>query len=116
MARILYAEDSQGMRMLVSEKLRRAGHEVFPSINADEALERFEEARPDLVITDLWMPKEGDGYRLIGGLSDKGYRGPVLVHATDGLDREKIRYDGRVEELDKDDLSEIVGVVEELVS
>lgn len=62
---ILVVEDEDGLRMLVSRILRKAGYTVLTAANGVEALQlcASREAPPDLVLSDVVMPKMG-GHRL----------------------------------------------------
>jgi CheY-like chemotaxis protein len=56
MAVILVVDDEQDMRELLREALEGAGHHVFADDGRD-GLRVYHEARPDLVITDIFMPR-----------------------------------------------------------
>jgi len=56
-ARILLVDDEQPIQTLLSFPLQRDGYEVVSASDGREALARFEESRPDLVILDLMLPK-----------------------------------------------------------
>ena len=55
--RILLVDDEQPIQTLLSFPLQRDGYEVVAASDGREALARFDEARPDLVILDLMLPK-----------------------------------------------------------
>jgi len=60
MARILVVDDDEHFRTMLRMTLERAGYEVLEADDGDSALERFHTEAPDLVITDIVMPrKEG---------------------------------------------------------
>lgn len=60
MARILVIDDDQAIRGTIRKILERSGHEVREAEDGVEGLKLFREDRPDLVVTDLVMPrKEG---------------------------------------------------------
>ena len=61
--RILVVDDDQVNCRIVAEVLREQGHEVFFAADGEEALERVRADRPDLVISDVVMPKL-DGYEV----------------------------------------------------
>lgn len=62
--RILLAEDLEENRELAADVLEKAGHQVVPVKDGQEALDRMEAGPPfDLVLTDLHMPRM-DGYEL----------------------------------------------------
>jgi two-component system, chemotaxis family, chemotaxis protein CheY len=61
MARVLVVDDAAFMRKMVSDALAKGGHEVIGEAgNGVEAVERFQELRPDLMTLDITMP-EKDG-------------------------------------------------------
>jgi len=57
--RVLVAEDNLTNQKVISEILRRAGHEVACVGNGEEALDALDGARFDLVLMDLHMPVMG---------------------------------------------------------
>jgi two-component system response regulator AtoC len=57
MAKVLLIDDEVTMVQMVTEILRREGHEVFPFSNYNAAVETLESQRPELVITDLYLDK-----------------------------------------------------------
>jgi CheY-like chemotaxis protein len=67
MARILVVDDVEVVRMLIAKVLVRAGHEVIEADEGAAALKLVDERRPDVVVTDIWMPGV-DGLHLIHAL------------------------------------------------
>lgn len=58
--RILVVEDDASVREMVKKMLERVGYDVIEAQNGSEAIERFQKAPTDLIITDIIMPdKEG---------------------------------------------------------
>jgi DNA-binding NtrC family response regulator len=57
MAKVLLIDDEVTMVQMVTELLRREGHEVFPFSNYNAAIETLEAQHPELVITDLYLDK-----------------------------------------------------------
>jgi twitching motility two-component system response regulator PilH len=55
--RILIADDSPVLRMAVSKLLEPEGYEVVTAEDGVEAITEFYEAKPDLVLLDVQMPK-----------------------------------------------------------
>jgi CheY-like chemotaxis protein len=53
---ILVVEDDEDLRRLFRTALALAGYDVIEAGDGLEALQRIEEARPDLVILDLMLP------------------------------------------------------------
>ena len=61
MARILVVDDAAFMRKMVSDALTKGGHEVVGEAgNGVEAIERFQELKPEVMTLDITMP-EKDG-------------------------------------------------------
>jgi DNA-binding NtrC family response regulator len=58
MARILVIDDDPDMRAFLEEILKSAGHEVILAADGREGVERHSTSPADLVITDLFMPKQ----------------------------------------------------------
>lgn len=57
MARILVVDDAVFMRMMLRDILVSHGHEVVAeAADGNQAVERYEECKPDLVTMDLTMP------------------------------------------------------------
>ena len=65
MARVLVVDDAAFMRKVVSDALASGGHEVI-GVAADgtQAVERFQELRPELMTLDITMP-EKDGLQAL---------------------------------------------------
>ena len=57
MAKILIAEDERDIRDLIAFTLQFAGHEVLTANNGEEAVQITLREIPDLVLTDVRMPK-----------------------------------------------------------
>src|SRR5690242_21758960 len=61
---ILVVDDEVGIRELLSEILRDEGYRVAVAENAGQARTWRKQARPDLVLLDIWMP-DTDGITLL---------------------------------------------------
>jgi DNA-binding response OmpR family regulator len=57
MAKILVAEDERDILDLIAFTLRFAGHEVLLAVNGEEAYHLARKEIPDLILTDVRMPK-----------------------------------------------------------
>ena len=66
---VLVADDDPDILTLVGFRLERAGYEVLPARDGDEALALALERQPDLAILDVMMPKL-DGYEVTQRLRD----------------------------------------------
>ena len=67
MARILVVDDEKIIRYTLCALLEFAGHETIEASDGEEAIQLYREALPDLVITDIKMPKK-DGLEVIQDL------------------------------------------------
>ncbi|MGH7969518.1 MAG: response regulator, partial [Limisphaerales bacterium] len=56
MGRILVIDDEPAVRIAIKRALETDHHEVVLASNGLEALQRYQESPPDLVIADLFMP------------------------------------------------------------
>ena len=67
---ILLADDAAFMRMMLKNILEKAGYTVVgEATNGREAIEKYKELHPDLVILDITMP-EVDGIQGLKGIMD----------------------------------------------
>ena len=64
MKRILVIEDDPSQRQLFKTALENAGYEVIDASDGKEGLQIFHQQSCDLIITDIFMPKE-DGIATI---------------------------------------------------
>ena len=77
-ARVLVVDDDPEIRMLLSRRLRRSGYSVDDAADGEEALALVEKATPDVVVTDMAMPRL-DGLGLIAALRKIDPQLPVIV-------------------------------------
>ena len=62
--RILVVEDDRPLREAIVRALTAAGFQVIEAANAPEAMSASELQRPDIILTDIYMP-DMDGLELI---------------------------------------------------
>ncbi|MBD1850635.1 response regulator [Leptolyngbya sp. FACHB-711] len=93
MSTVLIVDDSQIVRKMLSELLQNSGLRVIEATNGFEAQEKMQSALPDLVITDIVMPKM-NGYELCRWIKKEPEMQniPVLICST--KDQEFDRYWG----------------------
>lgn len=77
MTEIWIADDDRGVRFVLAEALRDAGHTVREFSAGDAVRAALTEGRPGLLVTDVRMPGE-DGLRLLEDLTRRNI-GPVIV-------------------------------------
>ena len=68
--KVLLAEDEKRMNRALCEILRQENYEVTSVENGEDALNVMKEWVPDLVLTDMWMPKM-DGSQLAEAMRKK---------------------------------------------
>lgn len=79
--KILIVDDEISGRLL-EYNLEKEGYEVYSATNGKEAIVKAEKAKPDLIITDIMMPRM-DGFEFLGRLrSDKKTRAIPVVFVT----------------------------------
>ena len=66
-ANILFVDDDQDTRILVSTILRHEGYEVILASDVAQALEYLAAATPDLILSDVMMP-DTDGFSFVKNL------------------------------------------------
>jgi DNA-binding response OmpR family regulator len=86
--RILLVDDEQSIQTLLSFPLRRDGYHVTSALDGREALERFAEARFDLVILDLMLPKL-DGVEVCRQLR-RHSQVPIIMLTAKGSETDKV--------------------------
>ncbi len=83
-AHVLVVDDEADIRALIQEILTDESYEVTVAGNAAEARVAHDDARPDLILLDIWMP-DTDGISLLREWSDQGQLDcPVVVMSGHG--------------------------------
>ena len=77
-ARILIVDDEESTRELFAELLQRWGYDVDQTADGHAALKIAAETRPDVIISDLVMPKL-DGLALVRALREEQPDTPVVI-------------------------------------
>lgn len=62
-SRVLIVEDDPWIQWMMADDLADRGHEIVTARDGVEALERIGEARPDVIVLDLMLPRL-DGWEL----------------------------------------------------
>ena len=81
--KILIAEDSKTQRAILNKILRDIDHDCVYAEDGKQALELFQEYKPDLIILDVQMP-EMDGYTLTTAVrNDPNMKGlHIILHTS----------------------------------
>jgi CheY-like chemotaxis protein len=80
-ASILVVDDNDQVRAALAHILEQAGYHVAVAPNAGNAAALVADLRPDLVITDIFMP-EGDGFEMMNAI--RRHSSPIPVIAISG--------------------------------
>jgi two-component system KDP operon response regulator KdpE len=86
---ILIVDDDPAIRDSLSKELRASGYSTTTAADGAEGMSAFQSQVPDLVLTDLAMPRS-DGFELIAGIRASS-RVPVIVLSVRGADPDKVR-------------------------
>ena len=86
---ILVVDDDPAIRDSMARELRAAGYAAILASDGIEGMREYEANAPDLVLTDLSMPRS-DGFELISAIRPKAQT-PILVLSVRGNDADKIR-------------------------
>jgi two-component system KDP operon response regulator KdpE len=86
--RILVIEDEQSVTDFFYGSLRSAGYALYPASTGGQALQRFQAARPDLILLELGLP-DMDGKQVIH-LLRKMTTTPIIVMSARQEEEEKI--------------------------
>lgn len=98
MAKILLVEDDDLVRDMLTQVLKRASHDVISAANGEEATAFLKKNEPDLMITDIIMPKKS-GITLISEVKG-GHPNMEIIAISGG---------GRLDPTGYLDLSESLG-------
>jgi two-component system response regulator AtoC len=83
MRRVLVVDDEENLRLVVRTFLKRDGYEVEVAASGEEALGLVESFGPDVILTDVRMPRMG-GLDLLATLKAKGIEATVIVMSAYG--------------------------------
>lgn len=86
---ILVVDDDPAIRRSLEQELDANGYTTVSASDGLDGVRMFESHSPDLILTDLSMPRS-DGFDLISAIRAKG-RTPIIVLSVRGDDADKIR-------------------------
>jgi CheY-like chemotaxis protein len=78
MAKVLIIDDSMFTRNMIIKMIEKMGHETIGASDGQEGLDKILNEKPDIVITDLLMPKM-EGTELLSAMNEKKLNIPVIV-------------------------------------
>jgi CheY-like chemotaxis protein len=77
--RVLLADDDEAVREMLQVALERDGFEVVAVADVRDALSRIAEEKFDVLLSDLHMPRAGDGFTVVGAMRSTHPRAVTLV-------------------------------------
>lgn len=86
--KMLIADDNKQITSVLSEYAKREGYLVALAHDGEEAMEQFENFRPDIVLLDVMMPKR-DGFEICKEIRRES-NVPIIMITARGEDFEKI--------------------------
>jgi len=75
---LLYVEDELFTREMVIEYLSEYFESIYVAIDGEEALELYKKYQPDMIITDIQIPKL-NGLELVTAVREKNIHIPILI-------------------------------------
>jgi two-component system KDP operon response regulator KdpE len=86
---ILVVDDDPAIRDSMERELRACGYATISGVDGAAGVRAFETRAPDLILTDLSMPRS-DGFELISAIRATSQT-PIIVLSVRGNDADKIR-------------------------
>ena len=80
---ILVVDDAAFMRMMIRDILAKEGYTIQEAVNGRDAVEKYDELRPDLVTLDVTMP-EMDGIEALAAIRQVDQHARVLMVSAMG--------------------------------
>lgn len=89
--KILIVDDRrENIVFLANDVLRPQGYEIITAMDGKKGLQKALEEKPDLIITDMRMPKM-NGDEMIRALRETGHKVPVILSTFQGSERSAVQ-------------------------
>lgn len=88
MKKILIVDDEEAIRELIKMSLEIAGYECYLAVDGDDAINKMNEVKPDLVLLDIMLPIK-DGYALAPTFIDNNIPVIFLTAKDSTIDKVK---------------------------
>jgi two-component system, OmpR family, response regulator MprA len=117
--RLLVADDSETVLLMLQRRLEMEGYEVITASDGVQALARLKEAgkrKPDVILLDAMMPNMS-GTEVLEELRDQGSKIPVLMISAhlDAQEPDRMRSLGATDCIPKPfEWEDLIGKIEEL--
>jgi two-component system response regulator MprA len=119
--RLLVADDSETVLLMLQRRLEMEGYEVVTATDGVEALERLRELspkEPDVILLDAMMPNKS-GTEVLEEIRGEGSKIPVLMISAhlDAQEPDRMRSLGANDVIPKPfEWEDLIGKIEELVN
>jgi two-component system response regulator MprA len=119
LTRVLVADDSETVLLMLQRRLEIEGYDVVTATDGFEALERLREAgpeKPDVILLDAMMPNMS-GTEVLEHLREQGSKIPVLMISAhlDAQEPDRMRSLGATDCIPKPfEWDDLIGKIEEL--
>jgi DNA-binding response OmpR family regulator len=119
--RLLVADDSETVLLMLQRRLEMEGYEVVTATDGVEALERLREFgsnEPDIILLDAMMPNKS-GTEVLEEVRGAGSKVPILMISAhlDAQDPDRMRSLGATDCIPKPfEWEDLIGKIEELVN
>jgi DNA-binding response OmpR family regulator len=119
MTRLLVADDSETVLLMLQRRLEMEGYEVVTAKDGVEALERlreFDPKEPDVILLDAMMPNKS-GTEVLEEIRGKGSTVPIVMISAhlDAQEPERMRNLGATDVVPKPfEWGDLIGKIEEL--
>ncbi len=88
--KILVVDDRrENIAFLANDVLRPQGYDIITALDGERGLEKALEEKPDLIVTDMRMPKKS-GAEMIRALREAGHNVPVILTTFHGSEQTAI--------------------------
>jgi CheY-like chemotaxis protein len=116
--RLLVADDSETVLLMLKRRLEMEGYEVVTATDGAEALDRFKSkgAEPDVILLDAMMPNMS-GIEVLQQIRDSGSKVPVMIISShlDAQEPERMRKLGANDCVPKPfEWDDLIGKIEKL--
>ena len=116
MTKILCVDDDLNLLRLYRDELAEEGYKVISAKNGKEAVKKFGEQKPDLIVMDIRMPQM-DGIEPLNAILGKDRRVPVILNTAYAQYKENFMTWGAEAYIIKSsDLTELKGKIQDVLS
>ena len=89
MVMVMVVEDTASERELICNYLREGGFQVVSAVDAQEGLQKFEQSKPQVVVTDLVMPGMS-GLEMCRAIKKSEQKVPVIACTSKNSDLDRM--------------------------